>query len=53
MLLSWFSNYADNTKGRLEEPMKSISRSLDFLGTRSVGGLDVTSAKETQLTPIE
>lgn len=53
MLLSWFSNCADNTKGRLKEPMKSISYSLDFLGTRSVGGLDVASAKETQLTPME
>lgn len=53
MLLSWFSNCADNTKGRLKELMKSISYSLDFLGTRSVGGLDVASAKETQLTPME
>lgn len=58
MLLSLFSNCTDNFKGKLKEPMKSISRSLEFIGSQSEGTpsdgvLDVASAEEAQLMPTE
>lgn len=46
MLLSWFSNCTDSLKGKLEVPMKSISRSLESFGKWPEGGQDVTVAEE-------
>ncbi|XP_039133180.1 uncharacterized protein LOC120270217 [Dioscorea cayenensis subsp. rotundata] len=58
MLLSWFSNCSVNFIGKIEEPMKSISHSLEFIGSRSVGatsevGSDATPAAEVQLLSSE
>ncbi|XP_039130839.1 uncharacterized protein LOC120267212 [Dioscorea cayenensis subsp. rotundata] len=34
MLLSWFDALADNVKGKIDETMSTVKRSLEFLGQR-------------------
>jgi len=52
MLLSWFSICADNVKAKLEEPMHTIRRSLEFLSVRSEGDTGI-SAEEAPVASTE
>lgn len=50
LLLSWFSNCAEGTKGKLEEAMGSVRRSLEFLGPRSKVGSECSLAEEAPVS---
>lgn len=48
MLLSWFSAASEGTKKKLADPISTIRRSLEFLGSRSLESSDVHGGAEIQ-----
>lgn len=48
ILLSWFSTFAEGLKGKLEESMMAIRRSLEFFGPRVEESSEVPTSEEVQ-----